>query len=320
LLPEDVLPAEVPPALALAPPELPWPAALPSGPAAAPLGALEDPLPLEEGPLAGGPPALAPALTELPWLAALDEPLLPKALPLPAAAPLPPAAGAAGPSMSLKDFPSAACAAAAAPGAWLASAALGAWPASAAPGARLASAAPGAWPASTAPGARLASAAPGAWPASAAPGRIEPVTPAVTSDVLSSPEPRPPLTSGGCAFVVWSDEGREATGAGLGAPDAPGLVLAGVAAVAGAAAVPDGAGDALGAVVDIAARGVSGSSWIEVLAYFGAEDGACRIGARTGSMAIHAVCMTRRGRFGGAPGGSVAPARKNAAEATAAKP
>ena len=56
-----------------------------------------------------------------------------------------------------------------------------------------------------------------------------------------------------------------------------------------------------------------------VLASFGA-DGACRIGAMTGSMAIQALCMTRRGKFGGAPGGSVAAARKNAAEATAAKP
>jgi hypothetical protein len=109
----------------------------------------------------------------------------------------------------------------------------------------------------------------------------------------------------------------------LGAPDGAGLLpagVAGVAAVAGAAAVPDGAGDALGPVVGIAARGVSGISWIEVLAYFGAGGGACRIGAMIGSMAAQAVCTTRRGRFGGAPGGSVAAARKNAAEATAAKP
>ena len=105
-------------------------------------------------------------------------------------------------------------------------------------------------------------------------------------------------------------------------PEGAGVSLAGAAAVAGdavvgAVAVPDGAGGALGPVVEIAACGVSGISSIEVLASFG--DGGFRIGAMTGSMAIQAVCMTRRGRLGGAPGGSVAPARKNAAEATAAK-
>ena len=166
----------------------------------------------------------------------------------------------------------------------------------------------------------LASALPGAWLASEVPpGRVEPVTSPVTSDVLTSAEPRPPLTSGGRSFVIWSGKERDAIGAGLGAPDDAGVLLAAVAAAVGAAAVLDAAGGALGAVVEIAPRGVSGISSIEVLASFGA-DGACRIGAMTGSMAIHALCMTRRGRFGGAPGGSVAAARKNAAEANAAKP
>jgi hypothetical protein len=137
---------------------------------------------------------------------------------------------------------------------------------------------------------------------------------------LTSAEPRPPLMSGGRAFVIWSGKEREAIGAGLGAPDEAGVLLAGAAAVgAGAAAVLDAAGGVLGPVVEIAPRGVSGISSIEVLANFGV-DGACRIGAMTGSMAIQALCMTRRGRFGGAPGGSVAAARKNAAEANAAKP
>jgi hypothetical protein len=105
---------------------------------------------------------------------------------------------------------------------------------------------------------------------------------------------------------------------GVGALGA-GASLVGVAAVVGTAAALDGVGGVLGPVVEIAARGVCGISSTEVLASFGVE-GACRIGAMTGSMAIQAECMTRRGRFGGAPGGSVAAARKNAAEATAAKP
>jgi hypothetical protein len=168
-------------------------------------------------------------------------------------------------------------------------------------------------------GAGLAAAEPGAWPASVALVRVE----LVTSDVFTSAEPRPPLTSGGRPFIIWSGEEWEAVEEGLGMPEGAGALLAGAAAVAGAAVVgaavvPDGAGGALGPAVEIAACGVSGISSIEVLASF--EDVACRIGAMTGSMAIQAVCMTRRGRFGGAPGGSVAPARKNAAEATAAKP
>ncbi|HKF61468.1 MAG TPA: hypothetical protein VKB42_08930 [Dongiaceae bacterium] len=165
-----------------------------------------------------------------------------------------------------------------------------------------------------------AAAEPGAWLASAALGRVEPTI----SEVLSSAEPRPPPASGGPAFVIWSGEGWEAIGEELVGPEGAGVLPVGVAAAWAAPPVPDAAGGALGPVVDIAARGVVGSSSIAVLANFGVgggvEDGWCRIGAMTGSMAIQAVCMTRRGRFGGAPGGSIAPARKNAAEATAAKP
>jgi len=172
-------------------------------------------------------------------------------------------------------------------------------------------------------GAWLASAVPGAWPMRAAPVRVE----LGTSDVFTSAEPRPPLTSGGRPFDIWSGDVPEAIGEELVGPEGTGVLPVGVGVAAAAwvaPPVPDAAGGALGPVVEIAARGVSGISSIEVLAYFGVEggvaDGWCRIGAMTGSMAIQAVCMTRRGRFGGAPGGSVAPARKNAAEATAAKP
>jgi hypothetical protein len=126
LLPEDVLSAEAPLALALASPELPWPAALPSAPAAALLAALDEVPPEDVLPPEG---AFALALSELPWLeapalgpaagplAALGALLPPRALPRPPAALLPLAAGAAASWVSVKDLPSAAWAAAAAPGA-----------------------------------------------------------------------------------------------------------------------------------------------------------------------------------------------------------
>jgi hypothetical protein len=106
LLPEDVLSAEAPLALALASPELPWPAALPSAPAAALLAALDELLPEAVLPPEG---AFALALSELPWLAApafglaagllaaLDALLLPRAPPRLPAALLPLVAGAAAP-------------------------------------------------------------------------------------------------------------------------------------------------------------------------------------------------------------------------------
>lgn len=319
LLPGLAAPALLPADAALAAPGPPEPAA--GAPAGDPLAV--DPLeadPLEAGPLA----ASALALLVLPWPAALEVPAGPEllaAVPPPGVALLAPLDALLAPALA-GAVPALVFAFAKPPPTG---------PPKPVPACRPKAASAFAWPKARPTVSAAATEAPGARAARVAPPRCRVEVGACGS--LASVEPRPPPSAALCmpvdlpgvAFAVEDgvegapQEPPQAAAAAAGAtavlPGAgPGAgVGAGVDAALGPAAAAEIAGWA--ADVESAACVRCGNSWTAVPPNCRTVAGFSRIG----SIVIHAVCTIRRGKFG-TPGGSVAAARKNAAEPTAANP